>query len=91
MPSITFTQPHIGTLSRSPCLSNICINPDNDVMEELTLWCMDNEAVDKAREKDPKIGLIPCKGPDCPRYEGGRCILICRVGEHGSEYGYATL
>jgi hypothetical protein len=52
---------------------------------------MDNEAVDKAREKDPKIGLIPCKGPDCPRYEGGRCILICRVGEHGSEYGYATL
>lgn len=71
--------PHLGSMIIW-ILARFCI------MEKLTLWCMDNEAVDKARKKDPKIGLIPCKGPECPRYEGGLCILIWRVGKYGLEF-----
>ena len=51
--------------------------------DEIVLWCMDQERIARARETDPDAGFIHCIGPDCPQYESGWCIRICRIGEYG--------
>jgi len=54
----------------------------------VSLWCCYDEAITKARAKDPTVGRIPCKGSSRDRYSEAHpyCILQVRDGENGREY-----
>jgi hypothetical protein len=57
----------------------------NNIM--VSLWCSEKNSIFEMM-KDPEnfdTALIPCNGPDCPRWREGWCIHLCKVGKHGRE------